>query len=338
MAITNTQSTCAVSVIIPMYNAEKYVGVCLESIFIQTLQDFEVIVVDDCSTDSSAAIAESLLEKFGGRLKIIALTENTGSAAVPRNVGLEYARGKYVYFVDNDDLLIDSALETLYNFAEEYQADVVSMMSGFICSEEPFPKKVVERKWLPASKKEMILGVEDFEQRLKFFYSSQYEFVPWSRFLRREYLIENKITFPAIKISDDVVWNLKLIFTANKWLRIDVPLYIQRHVPNSNSRQKRSPEQIIRFYASPLFGGVECLDSFMRTNDYLKKNPALHFQILDFFLNTRFDKISDALKQVSPLKVYEIFFSEFAESSHPALISYLLLMANIYRNKLRSLK
>ena len=62
-----------VSVIIPMFNAEKYLAVCLESLLIQTLQDFEVIVVDDCSTDNSVAIAENYLEKFGGRLKIIAL-------------------------------------------------------------------------------------------------------------------------------------------------------------------------------------------------------------------------------------------------------------------------
>ena len=105
-----------VSVIIPLFNAEKFFAVCLESLAIQTMTDFEVIVVDDCSTDSSLAIAESYLERFGGRLKIITLPENTGTGAIPRNVGLEHARGEYVYFVDNDDLLIDNALEILYDY------------------------------------------------------------------------------------------------------------------------------------------------------------------------------------------------------------------------------
>ena len=66
-----------ISVIIPLYNAEKYFAVCLESLAIQTFTDFEVIVVDDCSTDSSLAIAESYLEHFGERLKIIALPRRT---------------------------------------------------------------------------------------------------------------------------------------------------------------------------------------------------------------------------------------------------------------------
>lgn len=77
-----------VSVIIPLYNAEKYIGVCLSSILVQTLRDFEVIAVDDCSTDSSLPIVESFSEKFGERLKIITLPENTGSGAVPRNVSV----------------------------------------------------------------------------------------------------------------------------------------------------------------------------------------------------------------------------------------------------------
>ncbi|MBQ7454700.1 MAG: glycosyltransferase [Selenomonadaceae bacterium] len=139
-----------ISVIVPVYNAEKFLPVCLESLAIQTLTDFEVIVVDDCSTDSSVAIAESFAEKFGGRLKIISLEKNTGSGSVPRNVGLEHALGEYVYFVDNDDLIIDDALETLYNFAQEYNADVVFMEKFFLCDEEPtLPQKFDPIDWLP---------------------------------------------------------------------------------------------------------------------------------------------------------------------------------------------
>ena len=77
----------AVSVIIPMYNAEKYIGECLESLLLQTFQDFEVIVVDDCSTDNSFSIVESYIPKFDGRLKLTKTEKNSGGGGyVPRNI------------------------------------------------------------------------------------------------------------------------------------------------------------------------------------------------------------------------------------------------------------
>ena len=70
-----------------MYNAEKYIGACLDSILAQTFKNFELIVVDDCSTDSSCTIVDSYTKKFGGRLKLVHTEENSGGCAVPRNVG-----------------------------------------------------------------------------------------------------------------------------------------------------------------------------------------------------------------------------------------------------------
>lgn len=324
-----------VSVIIPVYNAEKYLGVCLESVLIQTLQDFEIIVVDDCSTDSSPAIAESYLKKFGGRLKIITLPENTGSAAVPRNIGLEHARGKYIYFIDNDDLIIDIALETLYNFAEEYRADVVSMTKGFRCDEKPVPQKFTEHEWI--SVQDEIFLDDNFEDRLKKLYTSEYEFVPWSRFLRREFLIKNNITFPAMKIGDDLVWNFELIFTAKRWLRINTALYVQRYVPDSFSRRKRTPKDTIIFKMNPLINGLECLEKFLHGKEYFDQNPTMRLKVLGDFAVTIFGTMKEAMKNFSPPELYEIFLHEFtkAGSSQPALISCLMVMNAFYRNELK---
>ena len=160
----------AVSVVIPMYNAEKYLAVCLESLLIQTFTDFEVIVVDDCSTDNSCAVAESYLEKFGGRLKILTLEENTGTPGLPRNVGLEFSQGEYICFVDADDLLVDDALKTFYQFAEDYRADVVYTEAGYICNEEPIPKFIVEDSWdEKLTVKEPTLESENFAIRMQKF-------------------------------------------------------------------------------------------------------------------------------------------------------------------------
>ena len=323
-----------VSVIIPVYNAEKYLPVCLESLAIQTLRDFEVIIVDDCSTDSSLAVAESFVERFDGRLKIFTLSANTGSGAVPRNVGLEYACGEYVFFMDNDDLLVDNALEVMYGAAAEYRADVVSMDAGFQCDEEPVPKNFTFKPWSKIDSDEPVLDVKDFDGRLKKFYVSQFEWVPWSKLVRRQFLIDNDIKFPATKISDDVVWMLEMIFSAERWLRVDVPLYVQRVAPESLTRQDRSPEQDIVFHMSPLVGGVEALDEFMREKKFFKENPSRRLELLNFFVRSRLHKMSDAAKKISPLEAYEIFLREFSKAGnvHSALVAY-LMMTTLFRNE-----
>ena len=78
-----------VSIIIPLYNAEKYIAECLESVLAQTFKNFEVIIVDDCSTDNSCTIVESYIPKFSGRLKLYHMEKNSGSGALARNKGLK---------------------------------------------------------------------------------------------------------------------------------------------------------------------------------------------------------------------------------------------------------
>ena len=95
----------AISVIIPMYNVERYVGECLDSVLLQTFQDFEVIVVDDCSTDNSVEVVNSYVPKFDGRLRLISMEKNTGGGGKPRNRGIELACGEYVQFLDADDFM-----------------------------------------------------------------------------------------------------------------------------------------------------------------------------------------------------------------------------------------
>ena len=307
-----------VSVTIPLYNAEKYLGACLESLLIQTLKNLEVIVVDDCSTDSSPVLAESYLEKFGGRLKIITLPQNTGSGAVPRNVGLEYAQGKYVFFMDADDLIVDNALERLYNFAEEYRAEVIYMERCYLCDAE---KNLTLAAWTKAILKNKILfESENLGERVHMLINFHFYWPPWSKFLRRDFLIDNDIKFPQMTIAEDVVWTFKILCLSKNFLRIPTPLYIYRSNETSMMGRKRSLESEIIFWTNPLILGLDCLDEFMRGLEYFQKNPVVRLQVLNFF----------ALMQ---------FVREFtkAGSTQPALISYLLLMTNLYRNELKAL-
>ena len=115
-------STPKISVIIPVYNVEPYLRECLDSVVNQTLRDIEIICVNDGSTDNSGAILAEY--KVRDKRIIVIMQENRGLSAA-RNVGIDAAKGKYIYFIDSDDYIDLDALEVLYNRAEELQVDVL---------------------------------------------------------------------------------------------------------------------------------------------------------------------------------------------------------------------
>ena len=112
---------CKISIIIPVYNAEKYLRKCLDSVINQTLKEIEIICINDGSTDLSL----SILKKYAtcdNRIKIIN-QENQG-VAIARNNGLKYATGEYIGYVDSDDYVSSIFFELLYNNAKKYNADI----------------------------------------------------------------------------------------------------------------------------------------------------------------------------------------------------------------------
>ena len=126
----------AISVIIPMYNVEKYVGECLDSILNQTFTDYEVIAVDDCSKDKTCEIVESYIPKFKGKLQLIRSEKNSGGAGTPRNIGIGLSVGEYIFLMDSDDAIIPTAFAELYPIAKKFDADVVHCEKYFLAPGE----------------------------------------------------------------------------------------------------------------------------------------------------------------------------------------------------------
>ncbi len=113
----------AISVVIPMYNVERYIKFCIDSILIQSFQDFEIILVDDASTDGSVEFCQKL---YGDNDKIKLVHHEKNLTMGPaRNTAIKHARGKYIAFVDSDDFILPDALEKFYNTAEKNNAQVV---------------------------------------------------------------------------------------------------------------------------------------------------------------------------------------------------------------------
>ena len=112
-----------VSVIIPVYNAEKYLNECISSIANQTMQDIEILAINDGSTDNSLVLLDKLSETYKGKLKVF--TKENGGAGSARNIGLEKANGEFIKFVDADDYIRADILEKMYTIAKENNVSLV---------------------------------------------------------------------------------------------------------------------------------------------------------------------------------------------------------------------
>ena len=243
----------AISVIIPMYNAEKYIGECLDSILAQTFQDFEVIVVDDCSTDNSAAVVESYAEKFGERLRLEQMLKNSGGGAMPRNKGLLLSRGEYLLIIDNDDAITPTALEELYSVAKDFDADVVACERYYevpdqFWNDAEFRKQLQPLNWRTGSfvDKPAFL-TNDILERLQLLNPRYLLWNVWSKLIRRDLILKNEFGF-SDTIIDDMVFTICLLCTAKKYIL--VPNVINYYRVREGSVSYNSNERDEKFSAN----------------------------------------------------------------------------------------
>ncbi len=115
-----------VSIIVPIYNVEKYIIECLDSVLKQGLKDFEILCIDDCGSDASIKKVEQYIRqnKMQDTIKIVKHEMNKGLSSA-RNTGIEWARGEYCYFLDGDDLLKPDALSAMYSIAQSDNLDIL---------------------------------------------------------------------------------------------------------------------------------------------------------------------------------------------------------------------
>ena len=109
-----------ISIIVPIYNVEEYLEECLQSVANQTMTEgIECIIVDDCGLDNSAAIAKRFIDSYQGDIRFTFIQrEKNGGLSAARNTGIKAATGEYVYFLDSDDCLVPSAIETLISIGD----------------------------------------------------------------------------------------------------------------------------------------------------------------------------------------------------------------------------
>ena len=323
----------AVSVIIPLYNAEKFIGDCLDSLLEQTLRNFEVIVVDDCSTDNSVKIVEEYTSKFDGRLILAKMETNSGGGGLPRNKGLSLANGEYIQFLDADDMLQKTALDEMYTLAKEHDADVVDCAKHYTVNEDGsnLQIEVLQKGELP---NKPVFESANFGERVSKIIQGLFTVSTCSKFVRRNLLIKNKIFFPHICPSEDDIWTYNLVFRANKFLHVPNAVYIRRLSESSVMRKERSPQQTINFWLNPVLIGSKSLDELMSGIEYFKKNPKQRYALLRYFIRVKLNLGFKDVKQLSAYEVYSAIKDKFGERLGDCDVLVSALCAAIYKEEI----
>ena len=227
-----------VSVIVPVYNVEKYLEKCLESLVTQTLSDIEIITVDDGSTDDSKKIIKKFTEKYPEKLKYY-YKENGGLSSA-RNFGIPCAHGEYIAFLDSDDYIEPTMYEEMYNVAKKENSDMVEC--DFIWE---YPnKKVYDCGTIYNGEKEAL---------------EKARVVAWNKLIKREIIEKEKIEFPYGLRYEDVEFFYKILPRLNKisFVKKYFIHYVQRDNSIVNTQNSKTRDIFI------------VLDNVI---DYYKKN------------------------------------------------------------------
>lgn len=220
------QSNPEISIIVPVYNVEKYLDRCIQSILNQTFKDFELILVNDGSTDCSSMICDKY-EKIDRR--IVVIHKENGGLSSARNAGLDIAKAKYIGFVDSDDYINENMYEILYNEAIKNKADIV--ISEF--------EKVCENKEYVNNKlgKYKIVNYENMEILNQLFKEKNLIFVvAWNKLYKRG-LFDN-LRYEEGKIYEDEFIIHKLLYKSKRVTLIDFKLYYYVERKNSITKSK----------------------------------------------------------------------------------------------------
>ena len=308
----------AVSVVISLFNYEKYIGECLDSLLAQTFQDFEVIVVDDCSTDNSAKIVESYARKFDGRLTLAKMKSNSGGGGEPRNKGMDFSRGEYVFFMDADDVLIPNGLEEMYTFAKTFNADVVYCEKYFMSTGvgQDFVNNIqiaTGRAQHPPFVDRPTLETNNLAERIDKMLGFNYWMTPWLRLVQRNLLVENNIKFDSLIGSNDFGWTLKVMFCSERFLRIPNAYYVRRMHDESVSFRKRTPAEHVHKWMDRTIRSLKDMDNFMNGIEFFQHNLDYRYAIFFNFMRLDFGCILNECENLPPFEVYEIFLQKFGK-------------------------
>lgn len=289
-----------VSVVVPVYNQEKYIERCIDSILAQSLQEIEVILVDDGSTDSTPDILRRY-EQNDERITV--LHQQNQYAGVARNNGLKAAQGEYVIFWDSDDYFSLDALESLYNESKKYDADICV---GETTKMDMYDGSVKEHCYLNWSRlpDKRPFNVNDFPEYIFNFGIN----CPWNKIYKRAFVESSKLQFSSLKHANDVYFVMKAFVLAEKITVVDknIVFYQFRNTGSLSCNSLNNKESILKAF-------LEVKD-FLRESGYWENE-----KIRQSFVNKAFSSLAARFPMFDNREEFKILYNYQKKEVLPAL-------------------
>lgn len=265
-----------ISVLVPMYNRKHYIADCINSVFHQSFQDFELIIRDDGSTDGSFEfVQENFSEHISsGKIKLRRNEKNLGEFPTDNKL-LQEAQGKYLTILHSDDIYLPHALQHLYETAEKFSADVVHG-SYFYISESDVIDKNTALHLCCAEKnpaKQIELVSDDPQERFSewinigTFIDAQYNI------FKRFFILENNLNFDGGNCQLALWW----IMLAKVFVKTPTPCYVYRNPPDSQSNTKTFPPEKVENFISLCVEISRLMDKKFSQIDFFKDNEELQY-------------------------------------------------------------
>lgn len=270
-----------ISVIVPVYNAEKYLKQCVDSVLAQTYKNIEIILVDDGSSDSSGKICDEYVGKFPF---IRTFHKENGGASSARNYGLREAKGTYLYFLDSDDWLVDSALEKMIVCAADNQAELVFIEAQTVDENGNEVKgKYDYHKHYSSGAPYLIM--EEMMENKEFHVGTPFFFI------KKEVFTKNGLQFKEGIMYEDMMMAYQLFSTATRCAHVHEYVYIRRYRANSVMTSAKTEKNYVS--AATVYREVA---AFMKTLPDSKQSPK-HIIRCAFNLLNIYRQMSDEIKK-----------------------------------------
>lgn len=228
------------SVILPAYNVEKYLEKSIASILVQTGIEYEVIIVNDGSSDNTLNIAQKIAENHSDRVRVIS-TQNQGSGYA-RNEGIPFASGDYLYFMDPDDTIEEESFSKIFSEIKNSSTGPDIVLFSF--NEVDEEGKITVRP-IPVGL-QMFYNSNDkiMADALKY-YNSRIFFAPWTKFIRRDFLKNIDLQFTNQRTGQDAVFSIELFSKANTLLWIPQNFYCYLRARKGSAQSKKNPDKVL---------------------------------------------------------------------------------------------